>query len=760
MPVSASNTPNPSERSYAGMIPPRESDDRRALLIHAWSQMAQQHWDTALNDLAQQERLGPAGRMAQRTALNMRAMRKHRPAVYQQLFKLFPIDLQNRHYRPVRAKGGWMTIVVRTIEGDHLLNHVEDPHAAAQRDVAKMADPFKHDIPLMLCGLADGYFFEALARQPRAHDDGRVTALYLAEPEPDLLLANLALHDFSGKNGPIASPWVEWIVGANWHDQFIVRLDHNWMLPVPGLVLGNKQMHGPVKEALARIKAHRKQNAATSRDASVQHDAYAQPAKLAANLRGQSGNPPKALLIDSRFTPAAPGAIDQIDDGFNDLGWETHRLVEEAPHHRMSPLAVWRTLGQVRPDLIVDIGGQWADRRDVIDRSLPVVRWLADGTTSKKPTADRADLSPRDFVLAQVSPLAGGLKGYPARQVLPMPGVVSIQGNLRQTAAADPDNATTDLLYIGDHAGEPRVLLEEIAQRLANPRIRQLAQIVGEQMLDDYREGKNYPTRWHIDQIARQCTAQVKGLKLSDKLYRQLANIMFAPFNETLYREQALRWAAQVADELGLTLALHGRGWKRCADLAAYAHGRPPSEPHRDQLTASARINLHVAPTFCLDEKLMQGLAVGGFFLVREHPADTLLPEMVGFLENNCDPAAQNVGQARSLCNPKYLPQLERLLERAQWITDIGDGLDPIACVRACLRGGLLDRHHVALPRLDQAQFGDAQQLKQRIERFLKAPAKRLDIVRKQRAAIEHRLSFSSGLARSITRIAELIEAE
>ncbi|MEM9414328.1 MAG: hypothetical protein AAGA29_02465 [Planctomycetota bacterium] len=760
MPVSTDGSSNPSERSYAGMIPPRESDDRRALLIHAWSQMAQQHWDTALNDLAQQDRLGAAGRMAQRTAANMRAMRKHRPEVYQQLFKLFPIDLQNRHYRPVRSKGGWMTIVVRTIEGDHLLNQIDDPHAAAQRDVQKMADAFKQDTPLLLCGLADGYFFDALTQRPRSHDDGRVTALYLAEPEPDLLLANLALHDYSGKHGPIASPWVEWIVGGNWHDQLIVRLEKNWTLPVPGLVLGNKQMHGPVKEALARVRAYRKQNAGAYREKTMQHDGYTRRDVLASHLRGQGGRAPRVLMIDSRFTHTPDGAIEQINDGFKDLGWETHRLVESATHHRLTPLAVWRALGEVEPDLVFELSGQWADRRDVIDKRVPVVRWLLNDHAGEKPDAGRANLAHRDFVLAQVSPLAGGLKGYPARQVLPMPGIVSIKGNLRQTAAADPDSATCDLLYIGDHAGEPRNLLADIASRLSNPKIRQLAQLVGEQMLEDYRTGGNYPTRWHIDQLARQLTAQVKGLKLSDKIYRQLANIMFAPFNETLYREQALGWAAQVAGDLGLTLALHGKGWKNHADLAAYAHGRPSTEKRRDALTASAKINLHVAPWFCLDSRLMQGLAVGGFFLVRQHPADALLPEMVGFLETYCDASAQTVAQARAACDKKHLPQLERLLERAQWITDIGAGTDPIGCVRACMRGGLLDRHHVALPRLDQAEFDDAGQLRQRIERFLNAPDKRLDIVRKQRAAIEHRLSFSSGLARSVARIAELVETE
>lgn len=761
MPVSPDRTGNPSDRSYAGMVPQRDSDDHRAMLIHAWSLIAQQHWDDALDHLDSAPRLGSAGRMAQRTAANMRALHEHRPSVYRQLISLFPIDMQNRHYRPVRSKAGWKTIVVRTIEGDRLINPIDDPAAAAQRDAGKLAEPLKQDTPLLLCGIADGYFFETLSHRKREHAGGKVSALYLVEPEPDLLLANLALHDFSARQGPIASPWVEWFVGPGWQDDLVERFQEQWMLPVPGLVLGRKDMHGPLKEALSLIKDFRKQAAGRQREAALQHGVYTHRDQLARQLRGDAGRVPRALLIHSRFEDAPPDAADRLATGLASLGWDCHTLTEPADHHRMTPLPVWNTLGEIKPDLILVIGERWADRRDVIDPRIPIVRWVFDAEHSATSTAERSALNLRDFVLCHTNPLDGSPHGYPDRQVLPMPGVVDITGNLQHTAAANPDSAqSADLLYIGSGAGDPMTLLTEVTQRLANPSLSLLAQAVGEQMIADYQQGKAYPTRWHIDQLARELTPQVRGLKLSNKLYRQLAHILFVPFNEALYRQQTLGWAADAAEEVGLTLAIHGKGWHRNARFKPYAHSRPSTAERRDALIAEAKVNLHIAPSFCIDTKLMDGLSAGGFYLTRRHPADALLPELVGLLENYCPPSTETTAQALDTVEPRHRPQLERLLERAEWITDQGKGVDPIACVRACVRSGLLDKHHVALPRLDQCEFENADQLKQRLERFLNAPAKRLDITQKQRAALQHRLSFASGLARSIARIADLIDGE
>ena len=760
MSVSSGSAGNPSEQSYAGMVPPRTADGQRSRLIHAWALMAQQRWDDVLDDLDRPPRLGSAGRMAQRTARNMRALQQHRPAVYRQLLTLFPVEMNSRHYRPVRAKAGWKTIVVRTIEGDRLINPIDDPSAAAQRDVAKLAGPMGQDIPFVLCSISDGYFFEALTREPREHGGGRVTGMYLIEPEPDLLLANLAMHDFSGKRGPIAGRWVEWFVGPDWRDQFVERFEAQWMLPVPGLVLGRKDMHEPLQSALSLVKDFRKQSAGRQRESALRHGVYTRREELAGHLRGEGGRKPRVLVIGSRFDGPLGDAGDRAVAGFEQLGWECHHLLEAQPHHRMTPLPVWRALGDTKPDLVVTLGERWADRRDVIDPRVPVVRWLIGEDPHAASPAQRASLNLRDFVLSPSSPLADARQGYPARQVLFMPGVVEIAGGLGHTAAADPDGAGADMVYLGQGGADPRDLLAEVAGRLPNAPLRRLAQAVGEQMLADDAQGRCYATAWEINQLARRLAPQIQGLKLSDKLYRQFAGAMFSPFNEALYCQQALAWAVEAAEALGLTLAIHGQGWKANPRFAAYARARPSTAKRRDALIAQSKVNLHIAPSFSLDTKLMDGLAAGGFYLIRRHPADALLPEIVGFLENHCSRPAQTAEQAYHAAPKKHLPRLERLLEQARWITDQSGGLDPIACVRACMHGGLLDKHRVALPRLDMLQFDDGPQLRQRLERFVNAPDQRLDVVKKQRASIQHRLSYSSGLTRIVQRIAELVETE
>ena len=227
-----------------------------------------------LDTLVNGPRLGTGGRLAMRTAANMLAFKQHRPRVYEQLAPLFPIDPPNRHYRPVRSKAGWLTIVVRTIEGDKLINPIDDPEQAAKRDIEKLADTLAKDVPLLLAGSSDGYFFDALVKNHPELPGHKHAAIYLVEPEPDLLLANLALHDWAGPKGPIALPWVEWFVGTDWAGHLIHDLDQQWMLPVPGLVLGKKELHAPLKQAITRVKALRKQTATEHREQALSHGVY------------------------------------------------------------------------------------------------------------------------------------------------------------------------------------------------------------------------------------------------------------------------------------------------------------------------------------------------------------------------------------------------------------------------------------------------------------------------------------------------------
>lgn len=779
--------------SLAGMVPHQVNQDHRARLLRAWSLMGQHHWQQALDTLDDGPRLGASGRLAMRTAANMAALQQHRPDLYPRLATLFPIDPPNRHYRPVRSKAGWLTVVVRTIEGDKLINPIDDPEQAAKRDLEKLRDTLAKDIPLLLAGTSDGYFLNAVVKQHPQPPASRHTAVYIIEPDPELLLANLALHDWSADPGPFASPWVEWFVGDDWAAQMIERFDNQWMLPVPGLVLGRKDLHDELKQAINRIKLVRKQTATQQRDHALQHGVYTARNELVKTLQNNAGRPPRVLIIGSQFNdnnppgraasaaPAphskphphaqTPHPQDTPDPGteaqhaFQSLGWQTQHLTETAPHHRLTPLAFYRDLGTFKPDLVFAIGERWADRRETIDPRIPIIRWIDDAHRSKLGRSEKASLYLRDFVLAQHDPLAAtdAVKGYPKRQLLTMPGIVRVV-QAPVAAGTSVGSATSggggDLCYIGDQADDPRDLLFELVDRTTQPNLKLLLQLVGEEMLVQYETGKSFPTAHDIVQLTERLAPQVPDLKPTTTLFRQLARTLFHPFNDALYRQQTLQWAIQLADEKNLALHLYGKGWSSRRRFKRFAKGRVLSRHQHDKLTVQAKINLHSPPTFCLDARLMDGLTAGGFFLCRKHPADTLLPEFGAFLETYLPPEVDNCKDARKHIDAKHADQLERMIQRAQFIADLGDDMDPIRCVRAALRGGLIDRHHVALPRIDSVQFDSQSQLADRIDRYLDAPEQRLDIVRKQRTTVEHRLCFASGIARAITHIADLIAQE
>src|SRR4030095_12213459 len=94
------------------------------------------------------------------------------------------------------------------------------------------------------------------------------------------------------------------------------------------------------------------------------------------------------------------------------------------------------------------------------------------------------------------------------------------------------------------------------------------------------------------------------------------------PFHDALYRPQGLRWARAGAKELGLSLGLYGNGWDAHPEFARCARGPIAYGDELRDLTRRSAINLQIVPSLCLHQRLLDGLAAGGFFLVRENPND------------------------------------------------------------------------------------------------------------------------------------------
>jgi hypothetical protein len=196
-----------------------------------------------------------------------------------------------------------------------------------------------------------------------------------------------------------------------------------------------------------------------------------------------------------------------------------------------------------------------------------------------------------------------------------------------------------------------------------------------------YDAGESVSTYGEIRAIVRDVQA-AQGVTLAPDETLAVSKWLTHPFNDALYRQQALRWAAAAAKELGLSLGLYGNGWDAHPDFAAYARGPVAyGEPLRE-LTRRAAINLQIVPYLCLHQRLLDGLAAGGFFLVRQNPNDVHPQALLNFLEQHAGPTARTTASARAAIPAELCPEFERLLALAAPGIVSTDAEDPVTLVR------------------------------------------------------------------------------
>ena len=122
---------------------------------------------------------------------------------------------------------------------------------------------------------------------------------------------------------------------------------------------------------------------------------------------------------------------------------------------------------------------------------------------------------------------------------------------------------------------------------------------------------------------------------------------LWHPLNDTLYRQQTLRWAVQGADKLGISLGLYGNGWEKNAEFSRHARGYAKYGTELEMLTRRTQINLHIVPFSCVHQRLLDGIACGGFFMIRDHPANHVAADIRGFLEKHLPENIATIEAAR-----------------------------------------------------------------------------------------------------------------
>ena len=199
----------------------------------------------------------------------------------------------------------------------------------------------------------------------------------------------------------------------------------------------------------------------------------------------------------------------------------------------------------------------------------------------------------------------------------PQPPVYRDAAHVSAHSAAHT-SLSCDVSFVSDDSTPPHVLVARQIERMADAPAAGLFWNIFDRMRADYDAGGFLPHSAHVGNRIRQAMATT-SIELSAEQFERVAKF-FDRVNETMFLQQTLAWLAGAE----FKLHLYGRGWENHPTLASHARGLVADDAMRLAIYRATRINLQARAYGVVDARLLEGVASGGFFLLRYCPADMI----------------------------------------------------------------------------------------------------------------------------------------
>jgi len=699
--------------------------------------MAAQRWLDAARCLDELAAVDPAAALQRRLADNMAAARQHQPRLYDTLVAAG----EDNRYIVTRSRTAALTVAARRADGRLVaLSANNDPKAALQQHRAQLAPSARQTKAIVLCGVGDGYMLHDLVAEPFVTPTPQRQVVFLAEPDAACLLACFMVHDC---RDVLAEPRIYWLVGDDFDRQLAELLDADMHLPHPAAGICQGLRGGEIQQRVSAVLAEHDEQINRLDAEARRYYSSLSTRELADALGDDPPRQPRVLLMTTRFTTVLQHATRDVADAFGELGWDVRLLVEPSDHHAIPRAAVLAALHEQRPDLVLVIDHLRGEYDDLFPPQLPFACWAQDHLPKLMSADAGRAMATRDFLLTSVAPMYTTSFSYPPRQCIDLPKLTRPPWR-PTTWRSDGD----DLVYVSNASATPAAIRRRLLQRTNDADVQTTLARCCDELTALYEGGQHIATLHDM----RQFVDAFCDARLPAQTRRMLVHLLFHPLNDALYRQQALRWTRDVALQRGLTLSIHGEGWDAHPDFADHARGPVAYGRPLEDLTRRSKVNLQIVPYYCLHQRLLDGLAAGGFFLIREHPTDTLLPQFAAFLDETVGDEPQTLDAVRDAMPERFRDAFIDMLNEIQCLMSLLEPIDPVAWARACQRAGLFDGG-AALPQRAAVSFDSREQLERCLETYLDAPQKRSKVAERQRRSVCERLTYAHGMRRVVREI-------
>lgn len=559
-------------------------------------------------------RVQPLSGLRFRFDANVRALDATRPELAARLRALEPTE----EYLFACAED--RIVLVRRV-GDHaeVLPNPESP-AVARQTIQSLFPRLACTEPVLVAGLDQGWLWSALHSLPCAdpRHPGHRPPLYLLARELERLWVVLHVQEWTVLLG---DPRVRLFVGEDTLDQCRTELQDNPLLRWPRLsVTADPQLWPPgtthdswlasvCNEMVARSKRQ-----IASYD---QHYACATPGALAEKIR--SGRRLRVLGLTSLYTSFLQHSMRDWLAAFEKLGHETRLLIESADHEQANGLTYSQLCSDFKPDVILLLNHCRAET-PTLPAGAVCLTWVQDEMPNiLSPDAGRRQ-GPRDFMVGHGRELCVSRHGYPAERFVATPvGVNDQRFAPRPLNEQERSRFGCDVSYVSHASTRADVLLKQWTEEIPHSHLRRLLGDVYERLHAIYDAGGSITEPSLLRHVVLDAM-EATGVEVDEPTLDQLVGRLFQGINNALFRHQSLLWLA----DSDINLHLYGRGWEAHPQLKRFARGIADNQAHLCAIYQASRINLQVIPHGAVHQRLCDGLAAGGFFLLRYCASDVV----------------------------------------------------------------------------------------------------------------------------------------
>lgn len=490
--------------------------------------------------------------------------------------------------------------------------------------------------------------------------------IYLVEEDPRMLGAALHVLDSIDE---LCDERVDLLLGSDCVEQLAKLLEDNTSRSIPDFVVQPPPANPDLRERIIqtiRGVVDRRTEQAKQTIAKVKSAYDSLPIDHWQRRYTDGGSTPLRVFgLTSRFTTVLQHSMRDLQAAFERQGHRFCLLIEDNDHDSLPRVKIAEAFAAFQPDLVFIIDHLRKEYSGLIPTNVPYLCWIQDQLPNLiRPEAGKAQ-GPLDFYIApDLEPLIRKFH-YPPQQ-----GFMWTMATNEQLYSAEPLSAEElapyrcDFSYVSNVSQVPQQYHEQRQRELGGGR--EIARLTDclfailRQHLAGNPESVCGTAMTFIHRAVRESGVQLATPEAEDRLGR----FYFQPLAELMFRQQALEWAADYCDQTGHTLHLYGNGWENHPRFARYARGVAQNGRELRTIYQASAVNLQINTYGAIHQRLLDGLAAGGFFMIRRCPTDGIQAALTEFLSvvGECGIEADRVYRRDD--SPRLAAALDRLADQ------------------------------------------------------------------------------------------------